>query len=288
VMKRAHCLFLPYFLRLSVRGREEGVKNFGIYVRMGNEYMLLNRGIFFIFRNAFNLSKYLQERFFLTHSLGAMAAALPIAKITGLLIKTLSKPMAKRLKKEALKHPSLSTILLHMGQFTHASTQRLTLLSQGFKVKSVNPLLEENAIAKGAEILGETIVFSVACGVVIWEYSSSQAKAEKKRISAEQLSIQTDARHEARLAVIDERLDKLEKIVRRNENLVARLGGGVVEGVVGGVVGAVHSRPQNNNLREEEELGRRRREREIEEGIITMKSQTNPGFVSYKKLSGDD
>ena len=147
-----------------------------------------------------------------------MAAALPAAKLAGLLVKTLSKPMAKRLKREAIKHPNLNVSLGYLGQTAHQIVTRMTISANGYKVKTIAPMEHSDAVAKGAEVFGESIVFSVASGVVIWEYARSNSSAREKAEKANLLSIETDAKHSAQLELLDERIEALEKVVQANES----------------------------------------------------------------------
>mmetsp|Transcript_12826 Transcript_12826/g.28296 ORF Transcript_12826/g.28296 Transcript_12826/m.28296 type:complete len:90 (-) Transcript_12826:1064-1333(-) len=64
-----------------------------------------------------------------------MAAALPLTKLAGLFLKTLAKPMAKRIKHEAARTPSTQKLLISIGQMTHNLTSRMTVWSMGYKVK---------------------------------------------------------------------------------------------------------------------------------------------------------
>mmetsp|Transcript_8789 Transcript_8789/g.26308 ORF Transcript_8789/g.26308 Transcript_8789/m.26308 type:complete len:112 (+) Transcript_8789:103-438(+) len=72
-----------------------------------------------------------------------MAAALPVTKLAGLLVKTLAKPLAKRIKHDFSRFPVTQTLLIRVGQTTHALTSRLTIWSAGYKVRSITPLEQE-------------------------------------------------------------------------------------------------------------------------------------------------
>jgi len=56
----------------------------------------------------------------------------------------------------------------------------MTIWSEGFKVRSIPPLEENEAITRGADLLGEAIVFGVSVSVVVWEYNRSNEKAKAK------------------------------------------------------------------------------------------------------------
>jgi len=148
-------------------------------------------------------------------------AALPIAKIGSLLIKTLSKPVAKRIKTDFTRYDLTRRFLVGMGQSTHRFTTRMTIWSEGFKVRSI-PLLEENeAITRGADLLGEAIVFGVSVSVVVWEYNRSNEKAkakEEKRLL--EIEAENDEMDE-KLHALDVRIEALEKAVKaQNHSLL--------------------------------------------------------------------
>uniref|UniRef100_A0A6U0KJX9 OPA3-like protein n=1 Tax=Minutocellus polymorphus TaxID=265543 RepID=A0A6U0KJX9_9STRA len=148
-------------------------------------------------------------------------AALPLAKIGSLLIKTLSKPVAKRIKTDFTRYGLTRRFLVGMGQSTHQLTTRMTIWSEGFKVRSIPPLEENEAITKGADLLGEAIVFGVSVGVVVWEYNRSNEKAkakEEKRLL--EIEAENDEMDEM-LHALDVRIEALEKAVKaQNHSLL--------------------------------------------------------------------
>lgn len=154
-----------------------------------------------------------------------MAAALPLAKLAGLLVKTLAKPLAKRIKHEAARTVSGQNIIISLGQLTHGVTSRMTVWSMGYKVKSVAPLEETKALAKGAEFLGESFIFLVAGGIVVYEYDKSAQSTKVKEKKRHDEMMATDAALEAKLHSLDLRLKALEKVVKGNSSLLLLLGG---------------------------------------------------------------
>ena len=144
-----------------------------------------------------------------------------LAKIGSLLIKTLSKPVAKRIKTDFTRYDLTRRFLIGMGQQTHRLTTRMTIWSEGFKVRSIPPLEEKEAIQKGADLLGEAIVFGVSVGVVVWEYNRSNEKAkakEEKRLL--EIEAENDDMDE-KLHALDVRIEALEKAVKaQNHSLL--------------------------------------------------------------------
>lgn len=61
-----------------------------------------------------------------------MAATIPIAKVSALLIRTLAKPVSTKLKREAPHHPKLSAVSQFIGQQIHSITSRVNVTTAGY------------------------------------------------------------------------------------------------------------------------------------------------------------
>jgi hypothetical protein len=161
-------------------------------------------------------------------------AALPVMKLGGLFLKTLSKPFAKRLKNEGIKHPYLRETFAFTGESTHQLTARLTIWSAGFKVKNIKPLDREVAITRGADIFAECIVLGVASAVVFYDYNASKASSKAK--DAEKLAEldEIDRVLCNRLTEIENRLVEVEEELRNSERERERLRKGYLSILTGG------------------------------------------------------
>eukprot|EP00571_Detonula_confervacea_P003942 CAMPEP_0172325674 /NCGR_PEP_ID=MMETSP1058-20130122/54513_1 /TAXON_ID=83371 /ORGANISM="Detonula confervacea, Strain CCMP 353" /LENGTH=204 /DNA_ID=CAMNT_0013042267 /DNA_START=68 /DNA_END=679 /DNA_ORIENTATION=- len=160
-------------------------------------------------------------------------AAVPLAKLLGLLIKTLAKPVAKQVKHQFVKQPITRSALIWVGQTTHAVTTRMTIWSSGYKVRSISKLEEEAALSRGADILSETFIFSVSTGILLYEYNRSSAK-EKKKEEARLQKIRDDAtRLQEKLNSLDKRLVSLEDYAKANRRSIVL---GIGLGANGGYV----------------------------------------------------
>lgn len=122
-----------------------------------------------------------------------MALALG-AKLSLVVVKQVSKPIALLVKREAKAHPMLAYPLEVAGGMTHRLTinlSRLVLgkvaLSRG-SIATVAPLTKEHAVDLGAELLGESIIFSIVGGTVAYEVFRQVRRAKSR------------ARHPHRLA----------------------------------------------------------------------------------------
>lgn len=140
------------------------------------------------------------------------------------MIKTLSKPVAKRIKSQMVKYDSTRNSLIWVGQSTHAITTRMTIWSSGYKVRSINKLDEGEALSRGADILSESFIFFVSGSIVVYEYHRSSEKEKKKE--AERLQkIRDDASIlQAKLISLDERLGALEEYAKANRKSILGLG----------------------------------------------------------------
>mmetsp|Transcript_6577 Transcript_6577/g.9612 ORF Transcript_6577/g.9612 Transcript_6577/m.9612 type:complete len:165 (+) Transcript_6577:84-578(+) len=135
-----------------------------------------------------------------------MVVQLPIAKLGSLFIKTLAKPMAKRVKHTFKQSQLTQNILISVGQTSHVITTRMTIWSAGYKVRSIQALDNEKALSQGADFIGEAFIFGVGGGIVIWEYNKSKEKENKK----EALAKQEEARKEAIVVNLVEKTTALE------------------------------------------------------------------------------
>jgi hypothetical protein len=143
-----------------------------------------------------------------------------VAKLAGLVVKTLSKHLSKRIKHDSFRSTTTQGMLIGIGQMTHIITNRLTVWSAGYKVTSIKPLESDEALKRGAEFLGESVVFLTAGGVIIWEYSSSKVKEETHH---EVLQKERDELQQ-KLHALDVRLHALEKVVKANTQSVLNFG----------------------------------------------------------------
>ena len=65
-------------------------------------------------------------------------AALPVAKLGALLLKTLAKPVANRIKKSAAEHPKFRTFCISFGRFIQNTITRINIANLGHKTKEVS------------------------------------------------------------------------------------------------------------------------------------------------------
>jgi len=135
-------------------------------------------------------------------------AAVPVAKLGALLVKTLAKPVAGAIKARAKDHPAFRGTCIAMAQTYHRLEiqMRRRLYGQVAVDAYIAPLNEQVAVDTAADFLGEGVVFSVAVGVLAFEYGRQSLKeAAKEARQAEEIRVLQE-----RQLDIAERLQRLE------------------------------------------------------------------------------
>lgn len=132
-------------------------------------------------------------------------------------MKTLSKPLTTRLKKEAKRFQNFSNVCVSVGQLTHQFSSRATALASGFRVKEINPLPDEEALARGISFVSETFMFLVAGGIIVIEFNRSEEKNAQKAAAAKQKEEEFRQYLEDRFAAVDQRVQHLEERIAQLE-----------------------------------------------------------------------
>ena len=114
----------------------------------------------------------------------AVGAAFPLAKLGFLLIRQVSKPLAKRISDRAKTSPFFKNwVCMPVAQLFHFYEVKVKMAALNLgtgKVTKVPKLSESQAVQQGAEILSEIIILSIASSIVIYEYNRSKEKDEAK------------------------------------------------------------------------------------------------------------
>ncbi|KAF5481373.1 hypothetical protein F2P56_002030 [Juglans regia] len=116
---------------------------------------------------------------------------LPAVKLGTLALKTLCKPIANRLKKEASLHPKFRQFIINIAQANHRFTTKTQRRIYGHTIDAeIRPLNEEKAVKAAADLLGELFVFTVAGAAVIFEVQrSSRSEARKEELRRQELQV---------------------------------------------------------------------------------------------------
>ncbi|XP_050382129.1 OPA3-like protein [Argentina anserina] len=139
---------------------------------------------------------------------------LPAVKLATLVLKTMCKPVANRLKKQAGLHPRYR-FLFSLSQANHRFTTNVQRRIYGHSTDvAIRPLNEEKAVLAAAELLGELFVFTVAGTALIFEVqrsSGSEARKEEQRKLELQAMKQRDEELEREVQQLKKQLEQLAK-----------------------------------------------------------------------------
>lgn len=104
-------------------------------------------------------------------------------KIASLLLKTLAKPLAKKIKNSARDHPTFSTqVVIPIAQFLHRNEMKLRINLLGdTETPKIRPLNQAKATERGAEFISETFLFVFAASLISAEAYRSHRKESARR-----------------------------------------------------------------------------------------------------------
>lgn len=143
---------------------------------------------------------------------------LPIAKLGTLALKSICKPIGKRIKKEAGLHPQFRHLIINLAQANHRLTTRVQRQIYGRATDvAIRPLNEEKAVQAAADLLGELFVFTVAGVAVILEVQrSARSEARKEELRRRELQAmkQRDDDLSSKVDVLKHRIEELEQLVK--------------------------------------------------------------------------
>ncbi|XP_062206893.1 uncharacterized protein LOC133908760 [Phragmites australis] len=140
---------------------------------------------------------------------------LPLVKLGSLAFRTLSKPIAARLKHSAGIHPKFRGLIIGIAQANHRFTTNMQRRLYGRATDiHIRPLNEEKAIQAAADLLGELFVFSVAGAAIIYEVQRS-ARSEARKEETRKQEIEAIKKREEELAIevqlMKQRISEMER-----------------------------------------------------------------------------
>ncbi|BES91832.1 Optic atrophy 3 protein (OPA3) [Nesidiocoris tenuis] len=154
-----------------------------------------------------------------------VAGVFPAAKLGVLLMKQLSKPIANYVKENAKKHPFFRKhVCMPPAQFYNwcEVKMKMWIMNLGKPVE-IPKLNEAMAIELGANLLGETIIFSIAAFLLYLEYARQVRKETAKEAARaeEMLNINTAIRE---LTLQSDRQDaQLRELLRAMADLESKV-----------------------------------------------------------------
>ncbi|KAJ0581677.1 hypothetical protein HanRHA438_Chr04g0185011 [Helianthus annuus] len=146
--------------------------------------------------------------------------SLPFMKLGTLAVRTLSKPIANRLKKEAAINPKFRTSIIGIAQANHwlTTTVQRRIYGRATNVE-IRPLNEERAVQVAGDLIGELFVFTVAGAVVIFEVQrSARSEAKKEEIRKQEIEVmkQRDEELAQQVELLKQKLNQLEQVTKQN------------------------------------------------------------------------
>ncbi|XP_044460571.1 OPA3-like protein [Mangifera indica] len=143
---------------------------------------------------------------------------LPVVKLGTLVLKTLSKPLAAKLKQQAAFHPRFRQFIIGIAQANHRITTRMQrrIHSHATDVE-IRPLNEEKAVQAAVDLIGEIFIFSVAGAAVIFEVQrSARSEARKEEIRKQEMEAlrQRDENLSREVELLRQKLEELEQLAK--------------------------------------------------------------------------
>ncbi|XKL62389.1 hypothetical protein PGB90_002222 [Kerria lacca] len=145
----------------------------------------------------------------------------PIAKLGGLLIKQISKPVANFVKERAKQNYFFRTyVCMPPAQFYNWCEIRVKMwmLNMG-KPDSIPQLNEQMAIELGANLLGETIVFVSAATIILMEY----VRQARKEMTKEAARLEEIDSINNKIRDLSFQLESQDTHIRRLMHMIAEL-----------------------------------------------------------------
>ncbi|KAK8580638.1 hypothetical protein V6N12_070899 [Hibiscus sabdariffa] len=144
---------------------------------------------------------------------------LPLVKLGTLALKTLSKPVASRLKRQAAYAPKFRQFIISIAQANHQITTRMQrhIYSRATDVE-IRPLDEEKAVQAAVDLIGELFVFTVAGAMLIFEVQrSSRSEAKKEAARREELEAmkKRDEDLATQVELLRHKLEELEQLAKQ-------------------------------------------------------------------------
>ncbi|OAY33978.1 OPA3-like protein [Manihot esculenta] len=143
---------------------------------------------------------------------------LPVVKLGTLALKTICKPIANRLKKEAGLHPRFRQLIINIAQANHRFTTTVQRHIYGHATNvAIRPLDEEKAVQAAADLIGELFVFTVAAAAVTFEVqrsSRAEARKEEMRIQELQEMKQKDEELAREVELLKQKVEELELLAK--------------------------------------------------------------------------
>ncbi|KVH97016.1 Optic atrophy 3-like protein [Cynara cardunculus var. scolymus] len=135
-----------------------------------------------------------------------------------LALKTLSKPIASRLKQQAALHPKFRTSIISFAQANHRLTTTIQRRIYGHATDvEIRPLNEEKAVQAAGDLISELFVFAVAGAALVFEVQrSSRSEAKKEELRRQEMEVmkQRDEDLAEEVECLKQKLQELEQLAK--------------------------------------------------------------------------
>jgi hypothetical protein len=137
-----------------------------------------------------------------------------------LTLKTLAKPIGKRIQVFSEGHPSVATFAGVIGNLSNRFSKAVAVQYAGSARFEVKELPHKVAVKRGSKFLGEAFIVAVASAIVVYEVQKSEKKDEVKALNAAQSIVDLANREEEQFLALETQLKQLaEQNVALNETL---------------------------------------------------------------------
>lgn len=143
-------------------------------------------------------------------------------KFGSLLIKTISKPFATALKRNAQEHPRFRKFCIDIAQTFHSLEYTLKMRILNYDKGILKPLSESRAIEYGANFLSEFTLFSVAALTIGGEIYYSTYQANKKKQKTQDRISELEKTIEIHINMEKEMLEEISKMKQNIQELNVR------------------------------------------------------------------
>lgn len=90
------------------------------------------------------------------------------------------------------------------------SSNHINIRMLGHRIKRIKPLDEEAAVQKGADLMGEVIVYSISVGTILFEFNRRNADAKKKEALKAVRRKKKAEDYETRMAFINDEIGTMK------------------------------------------------------------------------------
>lgn len=166
-----------------------------------------------------------------------------------LTIKTVSKPVSKRLKSQAEASERFRDLCITVGRFMNRATHLINVRLAGGRELRMKPLGEQEAVSRGAEVVGEGFVYATSVLLLVGEYArrdyikdlESSEKARKKQQRRKAKDADLREKFAAMQAEIDTLREELRELRESSKSVTSKIRDVIIPSLSGGGGGATDS-----------------------------------------------